>query len=495
MLFTSRKPEAQVFRDWVMDVIEILRQNGRYELANLDEPDVPKRIKSDEEKTRQIQLEATHNALLSAFAGRDRYVNYIGKIRDEPNDRMLIKIGKSKNIKQRSTELVKTFGSFFFMKVYDCSMNDHFETYLQKHSSILPLAYREVIHNGHRSNGEVFSMTKEQLDKLFVIVTRNLHRFEKNVLDDLVGNEMQAMQDTIDITKQLHDDKNLMLDQSEQDKERLKRESDAEVENLKRELKIERVMTTIAADSARKYTLARGNKVQRYSADGKTLLCTYEGTTEACRDQSLPRCNQLGIREASKQKSLYKGYRWYELSRALPDDTVQDIGETVTDIRTNPNNGLVAMLDIKKEMIVKVYRDQKEAGKDRNFKSAAAVCMAIKMNRLSSGHYFKMWHECDETLMDDYLITRGHTLPEPRPRANGKSVFQVHPVTKAVVKEFSSVADVIKDMRISRRSLFTAIECKTFVKGFMWRMVGGDVDETQPTNDFSDSEGEDEMAV
>jgi hypothetical protein len=55
-------------------------------------------------------------------------------------------------------------------------------------------------------------------------------------------------------------------------------------------------------DEIRKFTAAKGNKVQRYSPDGKTLLQTYPGAIDVLRDPNLDSPSRKRINEAVKKQ-------------------------------------------------------------------------------------------------------------------------------------------------------------------------------------------------
>ncbi len=221
-------------------------------------------------------------------------------------------------------------------------------------------------------------------------------------------------------------------------------------------------------DGGRRYTQGRGHKIQRYAADGSgALLETYPGCAEAARDSKLDSPVAQMIRQAISNRAVYKGYRWAALARDQPDDTVQDIGETSAEATTQ-RKGLVAMLNLERTEIVKVFCDQKAAAEDRQFKGTAAISSAIAKGTRSGGHTFRMWYDCAEDLKEAYL-QRGGTLPEPRTRGNGRGIEQVDPRTGEVVKRYASVAHVTKELRVARQSLYQGIEHGLEVKGFLWR--------------------------
>jgi prophage antirepressor-like protein len=180
MLCRTRKPGADVFLKWMMKLIRSMHMQRRIEII----------------KQRDQQH---HQAMLSAYDGRGRYL-YIAKIRDELDDTMLIKIGSSNNIRLHSRKQNEVYGSFSLLHLYNCAMNKDFKMYLQNHSTMLPLAYKNVIHNGRRSKYEVFLMTKEELNILVVIIGRNWYRFTRpnNVQDESVEENMDDTEDTED---------------------------------------------------------------------------------------------------------------------------------------------------------------------------------------------------------------------------------------------------------------------------------------------------------
>lgn len=205
----------------------------------------------------------------------------------------------------------------------------------------------------------------------------------------------------------------------------------------------------------------RGNKIQKYSEEGE-LLKTYIGIREATRQESI---SDTTLKNAIQNKSIYAGYRWMYLDRNLPDDTVQEIGESV---RVNtPKNAFVAMLDIDKSRIVAVYQNQKSAAAARKLKSSSAIYQSIMRGNLSSGHYFKYYDDCSDELKHEFLNSGG-TLPEMHIN-KGVSVKQIHHITGEILKEYPSILDVQKHFQISSKCIKKAIETGEIVKGYRWK--------------------------
>jgi hypothetical protein len=238
----------------------------------------------------------------------------------------------------------------------------------------------------------------------------------------------------------------------------------------------------ILAKQVSNYKQARGPKIQRYSPN-RELLQTYPGHTAALCD--FTQASRSGLIEAINKCIIYKGFRWANLSRDLPDETVQQLEPTVEHIAVQL--GYVAMLDLEQKHIVKVFPDQKAAAKDRQFKSGASVSLAIREKRKSGGHYFVMYDDCSEAMKEAYL--QNNELPAPAKRVNSRSIDQLHPTTNQVIKTFSSVADVLKAMHMSRLSINNALEEGSVVKGYRWRLNRGPVTVEQHEAS-SDSENE-----
>ena len=216
----------------------------------------------------------------------------------------------------------------------------------------------------------------------------------------------------------------------------------------------------------RQFTQSRGPKVQQYSPDGKDLIRTFSGYADVRSAEDLDSPSPAATKEAIGAKTVYKGWRWAALIRGLPDDTVQDIGETVPGKVVR--QGLVAMLSMDQSRVVRVFCDMKAAAEDRHFSGPAAISSAVKNNTQSGGHYFRMWFDLEEDLQAEYMRSGG-ALPAPRVLARNRPVEKLDYATGEVLGSFSSLSDAISAVKISRASLMKAIEKHTVAKGFRWR--------------------------
>ena len=76
-----------------------------------------------------------------------------------------------------------------------------------------------------------------------------------------------------------------------------------------------------------------------------------------------------------------------------------------------------------------------------------------------------MFDDCYEKLKQKYL--ENNQLPNKR--VNGTEINQLHPINNNIIKVYSSAEDIIKDFKISRKTLKSACEFDIIVKGYKWK--------------------------
>lgn len=441
MLFQSRKPIAKPFQKWVAHVIKELRKNGRYQIETLEQ--------EAEENKKRIKM-ADHNALVAAY--RDKNVVYFGRIR-KIGDKTLVKMGKTDDIHRRSGELKETFGSVEFFHVFEMPQNQRYEKFLRKHEKIKVLQYTEPYNDAGARSNELYLMTEKQIQSVIDIAKRNMHKFHGLPADGgsvsaNIYNLQEKVNEMGDQMKHIMTKVDVMISGNSQPE--TKEQNNDTVQHH--------------PTDDRKHTQGRGPKIQRYSADGKRLLKTYDSAISALRDPELDSPTRSQLMNAATTNVVYKGFRWATLLREQGDDTVQELTPTV--VSKVIKKGLVAMLSLDKSQIVKVFPGMKEAAEDRQFKGCAAITKAVKTGSRSGGHYFQMWYDCDDDMKEAYLAQHKE-LPMPRVTKKSKTIERVD--KDGNVKSYSSVSAVLKEFQMSRSTLYSAIEEKYALRGFMWR--------------------------
>lgn len=466
LIMLSRKPIARPFQKWVTHVLVAIREQGKYELSlelakagDDQKAAIQHALQQQAEHYKAHEGRVLHDSLIQANHGK--CVVYIGRIKSMMDGKYLIKVGSTDNIKQRAAQLTQDFGNIAFFKVVDVGLGYRMlEAYVHTHRSVAGMKFRGDVHESKRSH-EVYLADEEGIRVLTNLVTANVERFR-------VVSAAEAAAE-IEKVRLERDRVQLQLALVQQ---RTGEVEDAAAATSTHEVEPPEIDPTILHADARRFTHAKGDKVQRYSADGRNLLETYASAIVALRDANVDASSRLMIKQAAEKKTLYQGYRWAFLPRDRPDDEVQDIGETVADT-TDIRKGFVAMLNLDRDKIMEVFADQKAASKARHLSSGASLSHAIHRETQCSGHYWRMWSDCGEALRAEYMSRSD--LPDKRVKSNAQEIEKLHPVTGQVLKRYASVADVLKDHAFARASLRSACDLGYIAKGYKWRMVQPDV--------------------
>ena len=150
VLFTSRKPIAKQFKNWVCEVVHDLRIKGTYTLENKiktikdqNEHLINQLNIKDQKNKQEVELER-HNTLLKIFDKEN--VVYIAIVQKFTNGSFIIKIGTSFNIIKRYYDLKNDFGQCTFLEIYKCVNYIQCEHYLHNESDELSrFKYKEPI--------------------------------------------------------------------------------------------------------------------------------------------------------------------------------------------------------------------------------------------------------------------------------------------------------------------------------------------------------------
>lgn len=205
-------------------------------------------------------------------------------------------------------------------------------------------------------------------------------------------------------------------------------------------------------------------KVQKYSADGQTLIKTYVSISDTVRQENRE-ISESGLVDAIRKNTLYSRHRWVFLDRTLPDCTVQHIGDPgEMQARTVERGAMVAMLDLKREKVLHVFADKKAAAEHLSL-SPAFVTKAIQGGKECLRKcYLCLWRDCGESL----CATFEGVLPEKRVHARSKVVYQLDPKTHAVVRTFQSVALAKDHLGVGKSTLLDALDHNKELKGSLW---------------------------
>lgn len=437
LIMRSRKPVAKPFQNWVFEVLKTIRKTGRYaleeEVATLKRKHAEALVDADADakalvrKYMDSEDERIHKTLVEGF--ENRTCVYFGKIMTMDDDSILVKIGSTKNIRSRTTGLAKEFGSMSIFRVFECDRYEKFEKFLHNHVDIRRYLFKKPI-NGKRSM-EVFCMTKEEVKRAENIAVRGVFEFRFNQKG--FGEALLEQPSYRALLKKNGIDVN------------------TDIDNIDTQPESKRGRCTLT-----------GDKIQAYSTDGKALVFTYNTRRDAVRD--VEGASDNGILRACEEKVVRFGHRWARLSRTQPDDTVQDIGVTVSEVGIR--TGHVAALDDDKSFVHHVYTSFKACALKHRFKSGGAVQKRSKRGAKVGGYHMVSWSELPESVQNKWLET--NTLPTLAKNATSKPINRLDPVTKEVLRTYSTMDEVARHFKIGRVKLRTAISGDLERFGFKW---------------------------
>ncbi len=159
----SNKEIAKTFQNWVGNVIEEIEKNGKYELQNNE---------IDEALKKRIINQSNHESMIQLFDKVN--VVYLGKVGEDEDGSMYVKIGCSDDIKTRSSSLFGQFGEFTLLKIIKCNANHKFEKFLHHHKEI---SIYNVKNYKNTNSKEIFKFTDESYQKLLNIIQVNVNKY------------------------------------------------------------------------------------------------------------------------------------------------------------------------------------------------------------------------------------------------------------------------------------------------------------------------------
>jgi hypothetical protein len=417
----------------------------------------------------QIEVER-HNVLIQTYSMK-RLV-YIMKVITLDDGSFIIKIGESENIKERVEKLSAEFGTkIIVLEIFTCEDSRAFEKFLHKYPEINKYKYSEPVNN--KVSTELFKVSSKDYQKIVKYANKYLNNYNK----DIEIMKLRIKEKELDIKSKIisictsednlfkalelvnlssvKDDES--LEHSVEDEEDGKDGKDEKpiIEKKKEDI-------ILREPISREY----GPKVQIYDKNDLTkVIRVFNGITEATRE--IKDSSFTHIKYASKNKIVYLNYRWYLLDRNDPEpDKPKIIGETV--IAKQNKNSFVAMLNLEKNNIEKVFQLQKDAAEYIQ-QQTSVICTAIKYYAKVGGYYWILWDDASQDLKNKYL--EHNELPQKYKNVRGAKVQQIDSKTNEVIKIFPSIMDVVKEMKMSTKTIKKISIDNSIHKGFKWKII------------------------
>ena len=498
----SRKRKSIEFQKWLFTILRELRLNGFYKLDCHKEEKI-----NIEELFIESQLKTSrHNALIEA--SKKSHVIYICELTEKYENRTLIKIGKSDDIKTRIVGLKSKYQKpVFLLHVFHCENNSEFEKYIHNLKEFKENRFNDKLENGETSR-EIYILNENlTMDYIIEVINKNIKTYEKlnqNEYIEYQKNEIEKLKISLEIEKQknmnifvnsfgtlLNDSnkkqifKELMNDScpvvdddseaEEEPKEELHTsttESEAQEEQLEaqeEQLEAQEITQTDSSEISDNDGIKKRKKkivsyIQKYDLDGN-LIKYYESFIDLIRD--IPGTSVSGLKHSISNSSVYHDFRWKIIEKTEDPSVKYDIGDT-KDIIVSRRE-FVAHINIDKTQIMNVYSEQKEFAEKYKL-SNSAVCCAIKRGSRTQGGHIMFYDDCPIEMREEYEKT--NKLPEKPVISGGMTVSKIDKNTKVVLKIYNSISDAIREHPMSRLSLQNASSNNTVHNGFYWKING-----------------------
>ena len=469
LLGRSRKPIAHKFQEWMVSVLKEIRINGIYKLQQDNEID---------KQLYQHKCElSTHKTLLKAYDKKN--LVYICKLK-QVNDKYIVKIGSTQDIKERLPNIAKSFDcpEPLLMDIFENNNYRKFERKLH-HTPNISQYYEKIIKKDGTVSRETY-LINDEIYHIFIDIINQI-KCEFTPVDSKEIEELKIIQHDREIKLS-----ELKLQQMQIELEMKKVELELQKYTPAPETNTILLESDANDDSDNSdsddeilvkeepnYVKSRANslripKIYQYNPDDlKNPINIYDSPSEV--ERKLDYVSLPALKRAAQNNTIYKNYRWLYVNRN--ETPPQQISETIATKFKSPEIRYIAMIDIKKTKILAVYASQKDAVEARNMK-CNGFTRAIQKQHISSGHYWNFFDDCSDAMKKEYL--KNNALPEKLQSPIGVKIQKIDPITKNVIAVYNTKRDIVKKYQISYSKLNllinNTVEDEVY-NGFIWKAI------------------------
>ena len=472
ILGRSRKPIAHTFQKWMVSVLKEIRINGIYKLQQDKEVD---------KQLYQHKCElSTHKTLLKAYDKKN--LVYICKF-NKVNDKFVIKIGSTQDIKERLTNISNTFDCQEPL-LLDIFENNNYKKFERKihHNPNISQHYEKVFKKDGTVSRETYLINEENYHVFIGLINQikvdftpidgkeieelKLMQQDKQIrLSELKLQHLQVALEMKRVELELQQHKFMKINEI---KEFQPEEDELDVEEDELDVEVD----TEEVEKEPNYIKKRNNgintpKIYQYNPDDlKNHIKIYDSPSEL--ERSNCQISLAALKRASQNNSIYKNYRWLYVNRL--EQPPEQLCDTVATKFKSPEIRYIAMIDIKQTKILAVFASQKEAVESRNMK-CNGFTRAIQKQHISSGHYWNFFDDCSNAMKAEYLDN--NALPEKLLSTSGIKIQKIDPITKNVIAVYNTKREIVKKYQISYIKLNSLINNATeeVYNGFIWKSV------------------------
>jgi prophage antirepressor-like protein len=455
LLARSNKPIAEKFQLWMIQVLKEIRLTGEYKLKQ--------QLEIDSKLIYEKAKRELHNKILQLYHNKN--VVYICKLKDENDDKFIIKIGSTQNIKERMANISNTYGVVpILLDVFETQHYIKLEKIIHSNESVKSLYYSITKLDGIIAR-ETFIVNEDQYKNIIILINQEITKINNNDMNSKEMIELKIKLNETEIKK--FQEETISLEKKIELKQQpIETREKTQINDNNQSTETEDVETNeeeINCNFVKRRFNTRSPKVFQYNKDTLELINIYDSVIDVIRN--VHGSSHTGLREASKANTIYKNCRW-----VLQD---RDIIETPIPLPTvkssNKSIEYIAMIDIKKTKIMEVFASQRDAAESRNLAGFSTISRAIKQSSISSGHYWNFFDNCSQEMKDEFLSN--NSLPDRFIKKNSKYVIQIDPITNKEIQQFASITDVTLKFQMSHTTLKKVSISNEIHKGYKWKII------------------------
>jgi len=440
-------------------------ENIMFEITKEEGEELKKQLSQIEDsKNKEMEeklIKQRETILLNEYAHSGSLV-YIIKVKSFSNGEYVIKIGHStKGIHNRYNEHKGKYDECFLLNCFSVDKSKDFESFIHTHENIRLNKVTNLL--GHEKENELFLIGKNlTYQKVLHIIESNIKNYNFSIGELLKENEvlkMKLLQNNQNI--QVDNKSNLLLEELTKTIKNLSNKID-NLEKSNKELSEKISSSQIKTSTGFNEPLVTlGPRLQKINPETFEIIRVYETVSEAMKENN--QIKRSSINKAIIENTIYHGFRWLFVERNLDPNVISHIEPTKqTKIQ---NLGYIAKLNVEKNEILNVYLDRKTAAKLNGYESPYSLDNHVKKNTLSNGHYYKLYDQCDEELINIFNSNYGN----PILYKNGIGQYDLE---GNLIKEFSCKYDCIKILSISDKTLTKALEKNMPYNGNFFKSLG-----------------------
>uniref|UniRef100_A0A6C0HWA0 MSV199 domain-containing protein n=1 Tax=viral metagenome TaxID=1070528 RepID=A0A6C0HWA0_9ZZZZ len=386
---------------------------------------------------------------------------YIVKVKTFENGQYIIKLGESrKGIKNRYTEHKSKYEECLLLDCFSVQNSKDFESFVHNHENIRTNKVNDL--PGHETELELFLIGKNlSYQTLLNIINNNIKYFNNNDTNKL---ELEIEKLKIMLEMKTTNNDSILVQELQKTINNLS----CKIDNLEKSTqdminKFNSTQTKVVTGFNEPLPTL-GPRLQKIHPETIELVKVYECVTELMKENQ--NVKRPSINKAITENTIYCGFRWLLVDRELDPNIIHQISPT-KEINTQ-NGGYIAQINSEQTEIVNVFIDRKTAALSNGYLSSSALDTPVKNFTITKGFYYKLFDKCSSELQKNFIEKNG----EPLLYKDGVGLFNSD---NQLQQEFSCKYDVIRQLKISDKTLTKALDKNILYNNYYYKSMGSKV--------------------